>query len=605
LAYVRTLGESFYTARNGAGFLFVARMRDGVSLADAQRDAARANEVLKPHFNGGRTDMRATVLPFTAFLSGNIAPSLWILLGAVSLVLLVACTNVANLILTRQSSRSREIAMRMALGAPRGRLIGYALIESGIVTAIGTLAGIAIAVSAVRVLQWIAPSQLPRLDAVAVDLPVLAFAIGVAVLAALGASLTPAVMTTGSDVLLAARAGHRSVGAGQTRWFRSSLVVVEIAVSIVLLVGAALLARSLIALVETDLGVNTEHVVAAHVDLGLGRNLAAQRQAELADALLQRILAIPTVTAAGFGSAVPPTGEFLRASFVLSNRTDTETVSHLVTMVPASAGYFTTLQIPLLRGRLFVDADAADRAQPLSVILSREAARRFFADDDPIGRTLPMGREQMTVVGVVDDVRYAGVAQKPEPTMYRPFSQSPFRIVVLFARTSGDPAVIGPEMRHVIQGYDPDINIMSVQPLATWLSNALAQPRFRTLLLATIAVIALLLAMVGLYGVIAYSTTQRTSEIGLRVAIGAQRRDVIRLVLIEGGRLAAGGTIVGLAAAYAATRLLSAFLYEVEVTDFRAFAGSAIALLTVAMIATYLPARRAARTDPMTALRAE
>jgi putative ABC transport system permease protein len=329
------------------------------------------------------------------------------------------------------------------------------------------------------------------------------------------------------------------------------------------------------------------------------------RQAAMADTLLQRIAAIPTVSAAGFGSAVPPNGEFQRASFVLSNAANTDTVSHIVTTVPASRGYFSTLQIPLLKGRHFDSGDEADVASFLSVILSREAANRFFGDDDPIGRMLPMGKDEMRVVGVVEDVKYSGVANRPEPVMYRPFSQSPFRIVVLFARTTGNPAAIANELRQVIQSYDRDINIASIQPLTTWVSNAVAQPRFRAILLSSIAGITLLLAMIGLYGVIAYSTTQRTSEIGVRVAIGAQRRDVIALVLGEGTRLALIGVVIGLAGAYWATQMLGSFLYGVTATDVTAFAGAAAVLFVVALMATYIPARRAARVDPMAALRAD
>lgn len=605
LANARISGPSSITNRNGGGFLFVARMREGVTLDDAQRDAARANDVIKDGFRGGRIDMGAKVVPFTDFITSNVGPSLWILLGAVSLVLLVACSNVAHLILARQSSRSREIAMRMALGAPRGRLIGYSIVESALISAIGTIGGVAIAVGAVGLLQWIQPSQLPRLDAVTVDLPVLAFAIGVAALAAIGAGLAPAIITTRTDAVLAFRSGNRSVDAKSARRLRSLLVICEIAISLVLLISATLLARSLFAMLETDLGVNTERVITAQLDLGLGRSLSVERQATMVDDLLQRVGAIPTVRSAAFGSAVPPNGEFQRASFVLSNPAGTGTVSHIVTMIPASAGYFATLQIPLLRGRYFDDGDSADVARHLSVIVSREAAKRFFGEDDPIGRQLPMGRDQMTVVGVVEDVRYSGLGNRPEPVMYRPFSQSPFRIVVLFARTTGDPNAIAREVRQVIQTYDHDINILSIQPLTAWLSNAVAQPRFRALLLSALSIITLLLAAVGLYGVIAYSTSQRTAEIGLRVAVGAQSSDVIGMVMVDGARLAIAGIALGVASAYASTRVLSAFLYQVAPTDVTTFAGSVLVLLIAAMFATYLPARRAARVDPMTALRAE
>jgi putative ABC transport system permease protein len=604
LKYARTTNDGNVNNRNGGGYLFIARMRDGLTPGDAQRDATQANDVLKPHFQNSRVDMRAKVVTLGDFISGTIGPSLWILMGAVALVMLVACANVANLILARQSSRQREMSMRLALGAPRGRLIAYLMAESAMVAAAGVAFGIALTFGAIRLLQWLNPAQLPRLDAIDVDLPVLAFATALALIAALLAGLGPALMATRSDLLLAMRAASRSVIGAPAR-VRATLVIAEIAVSIVLLVGAALLSRSLLALIDTDLGVNTEQVMTAQLDMGMGRRLSAERQAEIADALLQRISSIPTVRSAGFGSGVPPNAEFQRASFVLSNRTDTETVSHIVTMVPASPGYFTTLQIPLLKGRSFNDGDAADVAQVMSVILSREAARRFFGDDEPIGRTLPMGKDQMTVVGVVEDVKYSGVANKAEPVMYRPFSQSPFRIVVLFARTTGDPTAIASELRQVIQTYDRDISIASIQPLTTWVSNAVAQPRFRALLLSTIALITLLLAMVGLYGVIAYSTTQRTSEIGVRIAIGAQRADVIQMVVAEGARMAIMGIIVGMVGASWAAKLLSSFLYEVTATDLPAFAGAGVVLFLVALAATYLPARRASRIDPMTALRAE
>ena len=602
LRFARSTNDGNVNNRNGGGYLFVARMRDGLTATDAQRDATQANDVLKPHFQNSRIDMRAKVVTLGEYISGTIAPSLWILMGAVGLVMLVACANVANLILARQSSRQREMSMRLALGAPRGRLIAYVLAESAMVAAAGVAFGVAITFGAIRLLRWLNPAQLPRLDAIEVDLPILAFAVVLAVFASLVAGLGPALMATRSDLLLAMRITSRSVIGAPAR-VRAALVIAEIAVSIVLLVGAALLGRTLLALADADLGVNTERVMTAQLDLGLGRRLTAERQAEIADALLQRVSSIATVRAAGFGSGVPPNAEFQRASFVLSNASDTDPVSHIVTMVPVSPGFFTTLQIPLLKGRYFTDGDAADVAQVMSVILSREAAKRFFGNDDPIGRTLPMGKDQMTVVGMVEDVKYSGIANKAEPVMYRPFSQSPFRIVVLFARTTGDPLAIASELRQVIQSYDRDINIASVQPLTTWVSNAVAQPRFRALLLSTIAVITLVLAMVGLYGVIAYSTSQRTAEIGVRVAIGAQRSDVTRMVLAEGARLAIAGIVLGLAGSYWAAQLLSTFLYNVTTTDLTAFAGAAIALFVVALAATYLPARKAARIDPMTALR--
>jgi putative ABC transport system permease protein len=602
LKYARTTGDGNVNNRNAGGYIFIGRMRDGVTLADAQRDAAQANEVLKPQFNAGRSDMRAKVVPIDEFVTGTIGPSLWILMGAVGLVMLVACANVANLILARQSSRQREMSMRLALGAPRGRLLAYLLAESGIIAVGGGAAGIAIALGSIRLLQWLRPAQLPRIDAIEVDVPVLIFALASALLSSLLAGLGPAIAATRTDLLLAMRAAARSVVGASSR-VRATLVVVEIAASIVLLVGAALLARSLAALVDTDLGVNTENVMTAQLDLGAGRTLTPARQFEVARDLRERIAAIPSVRSVGFGSGIPPNGEFFRMSFTLNNSANTLSESHIITTVPASPEYFPVLEIPLVRGRFFSDADSPDA--PAVGIVNRAAARQFFGDDDPIGRTLPFGQSQITIVGVVGNVKYTGIANDGEGVLYRPFAQQPMRIVILTAKTTGDPNQIAADVRSIVRSYDREIGFGVVQPLTTWVSAAVAQPRFRTILLVSIAGITLVLAMVGLYGVIAYSTSQRAPEIGVRIAIGAQRSDVVGLVLKEGARLALAGIALGLIGAFWMTRLLSSLLYGISATDLPAFASAAIVLLIVALLATYLPARRAARVDPMTALRAE
>jgi putative ABC transport system permease protein len=343
--------------------------------------------------------------------------------------------------------------------------------------------------------------------------------------------------------------------------------------------------------------------MAAQLDLALGRVTPPARQLEIMEALRQRIESIPTVRSVGYGSGLPPAGEFMRMSFVLNNAANTASQAHIVTSVPASPGYFSTLQVPLLKGRFFTDADTA--TAPVVGILSREAARRFYGNDDPIGRILPFGDGDITIVGLVENVKYTGIVSPLDGVVYRPYSQQPFRLTFLVARTSGEPSRIVNDIRQAVRSYDPGVNVISAQPLTGWISDSIAQPRFRALLLSTIAGITLALAIVGLYGVIAYSTSQRTSEIGLRVAIGAQRSDVVRMVLAEGARLALIGVVVGLAGSYWATRLLSSFLYQVTATDPGAFGGAAIALFLVALLATYLPARKAARVDPMTALRVE
>jgi putative ABC transport system permease protein len=601
LEYARAVDGEQINNRNAGGYYFIARRRDGIGIEAARQDAARANRVLEPHFNPSRAEMRVRLSRLGDFLSGDIGPSLWVLLGVVTLVLLVACANVANLILARQAAREREISMRLALGAPRWRLIGCVLAESMIIATAGGLLGVAIAFAGVRILQWIQPVGLPGLDAVAVDVPVLMFALAVSLAAAIAAGAGPALIGSRTDATLAMRSGSRGT-APPARRARSVLIVFEIAATIVLLVGAGLLSRSLAKLVETDLGVTTENVVTAQLDLSLGRSVSSVRQTEIAEALAARVAAIPSVEAVGFGTGLPPTGEYMRVSFVLTNAAN-DTVSHIVTSVPASPGYFEALRIPLLKGRLFGAADTA--ASSLSVILNREAARRFFGDDDPIGRTLPIGKQAMTVVGVVGNVKYTGVASPDESVIYRPFGQSPFRLVILVARTAGEITRVASEMRQIIRSYDPDINIGLIQPLDQWVSDATAQPRSRALLMSMFAAITLALSMIGLYGVIACSTAQRTTEIGVRMALGARRADVVRMVIGEGSRLSALGVALGLAAAYWWAEAIGVFLYRVTTTDVASFAGAAASLFVVALVAMYVPAARAARVDPSVALRAE
>jgi putative ABC transport system permease protein len=603
LRYERSTGDKQILNRNAGGHFFIARLRPGLSVPDAQRDAERANEGLLPTYGGGRVGMRAKLTPLSTYVTGNSGSALWALLAAVGLVLLVACANVASLILARQVSRSRELSVRLALGAPRIRLLGHVMVESGAIAALGCALGLAATAGAIGALQWIQPAGIPRLDAIDVDGPVLAFAAGAALLASLAAGLGPAWLGTRADAAAALRTGTRTPGSGFTRRVRNLLVIVEVAAAIVLLVGATLMARTLAALLDTDVGVNRQNIVAARLDLGLGRSVSGPRQVEIAEALRARVADIPSVREAGFGTGLPPAGEYLRLSFVLANEQPGEPTSHMVTGVPVGPGFFEALQIPLLSGRRFNDHDAAGQAR--TVIVSREAARRFFGEADPIGRTLPLGGETMTVVGVAGDVKFTGITAPPEGVIYLPFGQSPFRIVILVARADGDLALVAREMRQVIRTYDPDISIAGLQPLTSWISDAVAESRFRALLLWTIAGVTLILAMVGLYGVVAYTTTLRTPEIGVRMAIGAGRSDVIGLVVRDGARLALAGTVVGAIAGYAVSSVLSGFVYGVTPTDPVSFGMAAAGLIVVSLAASYLPARRAARIDPAVALRAE
>jgi putative ABC transport system permease protein len=605
LAFARSTGDGRVREMAPGGHEIYARIRDGVTFEAARIDAAAAVErALRPHFTPHRTDIYAKTTRLNEYVRGAMGPVLWVLMGAVSLVLLLACANVANLILARQASRTKEISLRLALGAPRGRLIGFLLCEAAMLAAAGAIVGSAIAVGAIRVLQWLQPAQFTRLDAVAVDLPVLIFATLAAAVATLLAALSPAIVTTRTDAVLALRAGnHGGVAPGIVRWLRSALVIGQIAVSIVLVISASLLARSLAALVNTDLGVNTDKVLAINLDMPSrpGHAVDDARRRQIATDLEARLSALPTVSAVGIGSGVPPSGEYMRVSFTMPE--GQAAGSHMVTMVPASPGYFNALQIRLVAGRLFDERDNAVAA-PV-VIVNREAARRFFGGSNPIGRTLPLMQKEMTIVGVVENVKYTGIAAGPQSTLYQPYAQQPMSISVLFARTTGDPDQIVTDIRRMITTYDSGIGVPRVWSLDAWIADATSQPRVRTILLGSIAIVALCLAMIGLYGVISYSTAQRTAEIALRMAVGARQSDVIRMVLAEGSGLAVIGVTMGLLIASGTTRLVGSFLYGVSAIDTATFFVVAVVLMIIAMAATYLPARRAARIDPMAALRAE
>jgi predicted permease len=523
-------------------------------------------------------------------------------MGAVTLVLLVACANVANLVLARQSTRAREISVRLALGSSRGRLIRYLLVEVSVVALIGAALGLLAAATGVRALRWLEPAQLPRLDAIEVDVPVLIFATALAAVATITAGFLPAWVATRASLAMAMKAGTRGSGStGLSRSLRSGLVVVQIATSIVLLVGASLLSRSLLALLGTDIGINAENVMAANLDMAMGRVVTAERQRQIAMDLEQRIAALPSVRAAGIGSGVPPTGEFMRVSFILSNGRSTD--SHMVTAVPASPGYFSTLQVRLLGGRFFTDADTPTSA-PV-VIINREAARRFYGADDPLGRVLPLMGKDVTIAGVVDNVKYTGIASVPEGVIYLPFAQMPMRVSVILARTDGDPLAIAAQVRDAVRAYDPGIGVPRVQSLEWWMTDAVSQPRMRAVLLSSIAAITLALTAVGLFGVIAYSTAQRTTEIGVRMAIGAQPSDVTRLVIRDGALLAAIGVVVGVGAAYALSTVLASFLYGISSTDVLSYTLAPAVLVPIALIASYIPAHRASRIDPTVALRTD
>ena len=593
--------------RRGGGVSFVARLKPGSTIAQARsdlEDVGRRLAIERPDVDSGVVPIVTLVVDSVA---GAVRPALHMLLGAVVLVLLVASANVTNLLLARHAARERDIAVRLALGASRGRIIAHSMAESAIIGVGGCLGGILLAVGMVRTVVWLAPAQLPRLDAIHVDAPVLMFAVAIAAAGTLAASLGPAIQSSRQDASVALGATTRIAGRARAGRLRSILVAAELAVSILLLVGASVLARSFLRLLHTETGAKTDHVVVARLNFSLGRRLTEPQQRTLGAALVERVRALPGVRFAAMGSALPPNGRMVEVTLRDLPTARGIASEYLVNAAPTTADFFSALGIPLLKGRLFNEADDAAHARVM--IMSADVARDLFGDD-PIGRTLSLPTPQgdsvtATVVGVVGNVKYKGLAGPAEPTLYVPFAQQPWPTAFLVARTMGEPTTMVADLRHAIGEVDRQIGVVSVRTLDDVLSQETAQPGFRTAVLSAVSGLAIALAAIGLSGVVGYSVSKRTAEIGVRVALGAGRRDVLWMVLREGLLLGAVGGAVGLAAAFALTRLLTSFLFGVTATDPLSFVLAATFLVVVVLAASYLPARRASRIDPITALRAE
>ena len=591
----------------GGGVNFVARLRPGTTVVEARADLEDLGHRLaleRPEVGRGRVP---TVTPVAERVAGAARPALQMLFGAVGLVLLVAAANVANLLLARHASRERDIAVRLALGASRARLIAHAMAESAILGVGGCLGGLLLAVGIVRAVVWLEPAQLPRLDAIHVDGPVLAFAIAIAAAATLAASLGPAIRSSRQQVALALGASAKVAGSARAGRLRSALVVAELAASVVLLVGSGVLARSFVRLLHTEIGARTDRVIVARLNFSLGRRLTESQERALGPALVDRVKRIPGVRFAALGAALPPNGRMAEVTLKDLPTARGVVPEYAVNAAPATADFFPTLGIPLLKGRTFDEADDADH--PRVAIVSADAARDLFGDD-PLGRTLTLPTRQgpnvtATVVGVVGNVKYKGLANPPVPTLYVPFAQQPWPTAFLVARTVGEPSAVAAELRRAIGEVDRGSGVVSIETLDDIRSQEAAPPAFRAAVLGAIAGLAVALAAVGLSGVVGYAVSRRTAEIGVRVALGADRRDVLFMVLGEGLRLGVVGGALGLAAAFALTRFLSGFVFGVTATDPLSFVSAAAFLVMLVLLASYLPARRASRIDPTVALRAE
>ena len=587
------------------GFQLIARLNSGGTIE-------RARAAVKPIFLASVAEPRAqanetrtSVTRLSDDMVAAVRPALLVLFASVLMVLVISCSNLVNLLLARNAARGREFAIRQALGASASRLMRQLLVESAVLSVGGAICGAMLARPSLTLLSRLAGTAVPRIDAIQIDWPVLLFAACLATLSAIGTGLIPALRAVNGSGI--PRQGWSGTATPGTRHLQRTMCVVQVALAVTLLVGATLLGRSLARLLDVDLGVSTDHVLTASMNLAFGERPTDAQTVERVNRVIEEARTLPGVRAVGVGTSLPPTASRIRVTL----KRHGDVVDYQAAAVPATSGYFSALQVRLIKGRFFTDAD--DDYHPPVMIMSEDTARRFFGSDDALGRamSLPLLRDgrttsaEMTLVGVVANIRYAGLGAPPDDAVFRPFAQQPWVAPFLVVRTVGDPAALAATLRRGIAAADRGIVVSSVSPLDQLVTDAAAEPHFRTLLLASLAGLALGIAAVGLYGVVAYAASQRTKEFGIRIALGATSHDVLGMVLSDGMIVAIAGVGLGLASALALTRLLTRLLYGIAPTDPVSFLVASIGLLLLTLIASYIPARRAARVDPIRALRDE
>ncbi len=603
------------------GLAAIGKLKQGVTLAQANADMDTIAQRLAQHYPTSNKNSRVALLPYYEQVVQNIRPALLVLISAVAFVLLIGCANLANLMLSRAESRHREVAIRAALGAARARLVQQLMVESVMLSLAGGAIGALFAFWAVKAFVASQPSTVPRIDLIAVDGRVLAFTAAISIVTGILFGLAPALRATAPDLIVGLKEAVRSSATPGSRRIRSALIVIEVALAMVLLVGAGLTLRSFIRLTAIDPGFNPDRVVTARLSLPEATYPDRGSWTTFHRELIRRVGSLPGVDSVGLNSAVPLEGGGSEAP-VIAEGDPMPSAEHPATATlfqTSSPGYFRAMGIQLIKGREFTDRDTADT--PPLVIVDETLVQKIFHGADPIGKRLafelrghggesgqqPMWRE---VVGVVRHVKHYGLATEPPfVQLYTPYEQLPMYYesrrptMALVVRTAMEPEALAGSLRREIAAIDSDIPLYGLQTLDRYLSQNTEQQRLSVVLLTGFSGLALVLAVVGIYGVLSYTVSQRTQEIGIRLTLGATRRDVLALVIGDGMRLAVAGIVIGLVASYGATQLLTALLYEVSPHDPVTFAGLALLLGVVAFIASALPGLRATRVSPIEALR--
>ncbi|MEW6127981.1 MAG: ABC transporter permease [Acidobacteriota bacterium] len=593
----------------------LARLKPGVTFEQAQTemDSIAAN-VRQQYFTGsdasdpGSWGLR--LRPLHELIVGDIRPALLVLLAAVGLVLLIACANVANLLLARAASRQKEVAIRVALGASRMRMIRQFLTESVVLALIGGTLGTLLAIWGINALLKLNNDLIPRSQEIGLDSRVLIFTLGISLLTGILFGLVPALQSSKTDLHDTLKEGGRSGASGTKRNVRSALVVAEIALALVLLIGAGLLIRSFTKLQDVSPGFNPENLLVMQVALPGNQYNEPQKIDNFFQQALQSIQALPGVQSAGVASTVPMSGNNSSGSFAIEGRTvQPGEMAPWGNRWQAGSNYFQTLNIPLIKGRFFDDRDVLT-SQPVAII-DETMQRKFWPDEDPVGKRISFQRDPQgnpiwrEIVGIVGHVRHRGLEGESPVQYYLPHRQLAGNGMFVIVRTANEPSGLASAVRGAIQSVDRDLPVYRVTTMEQVVTDSMTQRRFAMTLLGIFALVALILASVGLYGVMAYSVTQRTHEIGIRMALGAKSGDVLKMVVGQGMVLAVIGLGIGLVAAFGLTRLMTTLLFGVSATDPLIFAILPLLLAGVAVAASLIPARRATKVEPIIALRYE
>jgi putative ABC transport system permease protein len=600
------LPETARTPR-GRSISVIARLKPDVSLAQARSQMNTIAAGLAIEFPDFDTGWTVRVLSLREELAGDLRPALLMLAGAVAFVLLIACANVANLLLARGAARGREIAIRTALGAARARVVRQLLTESLVLGLLGGALGLLVAQWSLDALLAVSPIDFSQLGQVHLSYPVLAFTGIVSLFTAVVCGLAPALEGARVDVQESLNDGARQIGAGvRHRRLRHAFVIAEVALAVVLLAGAGLLLRSFASLRSVDPGMDTHNVLTMRTALpGRKYNEPGKTLRFYAEAV-RRIGNVPSVQSAGMISYLPFTGLGAGTRVTIVGQPPPAPGQDLVTDVTVcDNGYFETMRVPLVRGRLFTEREMRERSNV--VIVNEAFATRYFPGEDPIGKQVVIAMNSPNVpteiIGIVANSKFSDLRTDVRPSSYWPHPQLPYTAMTFAVRTASDPALLAPVVEREIQSIDKDQPVSDVRTMDQWIARSLAQARFSSLLLGVFAALALALASIGIYGVMSYAVGQRTSEIGIRLALGAERRDILSMIVGSAMRLAAAGLVIGVLLATALSRTLTTLLYQTTGTDPLTFAAVVLILGAVALLASYVPARRASRIAPVEALR--